>query len=224
LQPIIFSLKAREVFDAFYKTNPLSQESLQEFQFHILSLTPAQLQRFDLTDSFSALDETMNILEKEKNPPYPNLLQISYYMWPLMNASNPSGSNDLAVAPPKLWRKRELSQMGKLLFLLPKSTLFQIPPELIHWDSATIRAIRSPHLSRFQIWHLTSQILTSVDERFKSDYVFMMPAPFQKGIPAHNMSQILSVPRAVRPEIIRALSEAVDGMLPSQQVCLVLQN
>lgn len=140
-------MQARVVFDAFYKKSPLSQEDLQEFQFHILDLVPSQLQRFDLADSFSTLDDMMVILENQPNPSYPTLLQISYYMWPLVNRTN-----GLVMAPTKTWQKKELSQIGKLLFLLPKSVFLNLPSEIISWDSNTLHAIRSKHFSQFQVW------------------------------------------------------------------------
>jgi hypothetical protein len=201
------------VFDAFYKKAPLSQEDLQEFQFHILDLLPSQLQRFDLADSFSTLDDMMGLLETQRNPSYANLLQISYYMWPLLNTTT-----GLTIAPPNTWQKRDLSQIGKMLFLLPKSVLFQLPPDLIDWDSNTLQAIRSSHLSSFEIWHLTSLIMSSIDERFKPDYVFLIPTPFQRGIPSHNISQVLLGSPLVRPEVLRALIEESSGMLTSQKV------
>ncbi len=128
----------------------MSQEDLQEFQFHILELLPTQLQRFDLADSFTTLDDMMVILENQEQPSYPSLLQISYYMWPLVNTT--SSSTGLVMAPAKTWQKKELSQIGKFLFLLPKSVFFDLPSELINWDSNTLHAIRSKHFSPFQIW------------------------------------------------------------------------
>ncbi|CAL8122528.1 unnamed protein product [Orchesella dallaii] len=210
-------LQARIVFDAFYHTAPLSQEDLQEFQFHVLDLIPTQLQRFDFADSFGTLDEMLSILERQSQPSYPTILQISYSMWPIVNSTSAA----MSIAPPAIWQKRELSQIGKLFFLLPKSTLMQIKPDIINWDSNILSTIRSNHLSTFQIWRLSSQILQTVDDRFRPDYIFMIPSPFQKGIPTQNISQALLGTTTVRPEILRALIEETSGMLTSQKAVIL---
>lgn len=91
----------------------------------------------------------MGILEKQTNPSYSTLLQISYYMWPIVNTTR-----GMVMGDPKVWQKKELSQMGKFLFLLPKSVLFAMPSELVSWDSNMLNAIVSKHFSPFQIWYL----------------------------------------------------------------------
>lgn len=214
---MVFYLKARVVFDAFYNAPALSQEDLQEFQFHLLDLIPAQLQRFDFADSFGTLDEMFSVMERQTDLQYPTVLQISYFMWPIVNGSNAVTS----IAPPSSWQKRELSQIGKMFFLLPKSVLSQIKPDIINSDSNVLGTIRSNHLSQFQIWKLTAQILQTVDDRFKPDYIFMLPAPFQKGIPTQNISQALLGTVTVRAEILRALLEETSGMLTSQKAVIL---
>jgi hypothetical protein len=225
------------VFDAFFKKSSLNQEDLQEFQDHILDLIPSQLQRFDLADSFSSLDDMMAVMERQKDPSYPTLLQIFYYMWPLLNTTN----NGMIMANPKSWQKRELLQIGKFLFLMKKSTLISIPPELFLFDSTGLQSIQSNHLSQFQIWyefvccylmisillinclncfvrHLTSEILKNIDDHMKPDYIFLMPTPFQKGIPTENISQVLLTSAHVRTEVIKVLISQSEGMLVSQKV------
>lgn len=182
-----------------------------------MDLTPKQLQRFDFADSFGTLDEMMSIMDRQRDPSYSTVLQISYFMWPIINSTN----SIMNIAPPSTWQKRELAQIGKMFFLLPKSVLSQIQPGVINWDSNVLASIRSNHLTPFQIWKLTSQILQTVDERFKPDYIFMIPSPYQKGIPSQNISQALLGSSTVRPEVLRALIEQASGMLISQKAVIL---
>lgn len=98
-------------------------------------------------------------------------------------------------------------------FGIPKSQLFGLNLQLN--DPASLVQLQGTKFTLFQIWYLTSQILKKLDDRFRPDYVFMLPPPFQKGIPAVNMSQVLLSPQ-FPPEILRALIEESPGMLPSQ--------
>ena len=102
---------------------------------------------------------------------------------------------------------------------LPKSRLFQINANIL--DPQSLASLKSQvKLTRFQIWWLTNQILKTVDDRLKPDYVFMMPSPFQQGIPSANISQVLVTP-LVRHEIIRSLIDAAPGMISSQLAVLL---
>jgi len=83
-----------------------------------------------------------------------------------------------------------------------------------------LQSVRSSQLSNFDVWYLASVILKSIDDKLKPDYVFLMPAPLQRGIPAHNMSQILLGSVVVRPEVLRPLVEESTGMLISQKVMI----
>ena len=102
---------------------------------------------------------------------------------------------------------------------LPKSRLFQINANI--FDPQSLATLKSQvKLTRFQIWWLTSQILKTVEDRLKPDYVFMMPSPFQQGIPSVNISQVLVTP-LVRHEVMRSLIDAAPGMISSQLAVLL---
>lgn len=106
-------------------------------------------------------------------------------------------------------------------FLLPKPTFFELTSTLLNGGGNTLNTNLLQHhqLSRFQIWYLAFQILPTITDNLKPDYITMIqPASLVKGIPTTNLSEALSTNH---PEVLKTLVEQSSGMLTSQKSVLI---